>query len=40
MNIPYMLASDPNNEISKGYGVYESKNLWVRNTMVLRGQHF
>jgi thioredoxin-dependent peroxiredoxin len=27
MNIPYMLASDPNNEISKEYGVYGLKKF-------------
>lgn len=27
MNIPYMLAADPNNEISQGYGVYGLKKL-------------
>jgi peroxiredoxin Q/BCP len=27
MNIPYMLASDPNNEISKSYGVYGLKKF-------------
>ena len=27
MNIPYMLASDPNNEISKGYCVYGLKKF-------------
>jgi len=27
MNIPYMLASDPNNEISKAYGVYGLKKF-------------
>jgi peroxiredoxin Q/BCP len=27
MNIPYMLASDPSNAISKGYGVYGLKKF-------------
>jgi peroxiredoxin Q/BCP len=30
MNIPYMLASDPNNEISKAYGVYGLKKFMGR----------
>ena len=40
MNIPYMLASDPTMKFQRVMGYTGSKNLWVRNTMVLRGQHF
>ena len=33
MNIPYMLAADPNNEISKGYGVYGLKKFMGKEYM-------
>ena len=40
MNIPYMLASDPTMKFQRNMGSTGSKNLWVRNTLELRGQHF